>query len=45
MMGIEGLNISSKASPMAITAPRTGKREVGVLQLIEWAFQREHARV
>jgi hypothetical protein len=44
-MGIEGLNISTKASPVTITAPRTGKRKVGVLPLIEWAFQREHASV
>jgi len=43
MMGIEGLDMSSKISPVVITAPRTGKRDVGVLQLIEWAFQREHA--
>lgn len=40
-MGIEGLDMSGKISPVAVTAPRTGKREVGVLQLIEWAFQRE----
>lgn len=43
MMGFEGLNMSSKISPAVITVPRIGKREVGVLSLIEWAFQREHA--
>jgi len=42
-MGIESLNLSSKVDPVLIAAPRTGKREVGVLQLIEWAFQSEFA--
>jgi hypothetical protein len=43
MMGIAELNMGRRIRPVTITAPRTGKREVGVLQLIEWAFQREHA--
>jgi hypothetical protein len=42
-MGFEALNISRRFSPDTISAPRTGKCEVGVLQLIEWAFQREFA--
>jgi hypothetical protein len=44
-MGFETSNIRSKINSDTVTAPRSGKRDVGVLQLIEWAFQREYIRL